>query len=137
MILVALRNQVRQRADDCCEYCQVPQACTSLPHEADHIRSQKHHGPTTLDNLCWACARCNYSKGSDIAEYDPATSELVRLFNPRLDAWGEHFAWQGPTLFGKSKIGRATIELLRINLPERVEHRRMLMEAGLLPTQGC
>ena len=28
-------------------------------------------------------------------------------------------------------MARATIELLRINDPERVEHRRMLLELGL------
>ena len=36
---------------DRCEYCQLPQAYTVLPHDPDHIRSQKHHGPTTLENL--------------------------------------------------------------------------------------
>ena len=129
----ALSKLVWQRAGNCCEYCRIPQPCTSLPHEVDHIRSRKHNGTTTLDNLCWACARCNDSKGSDIAEYDPTTNELVPLFNPRVDVWSEHFEWHGPALFGKTKIGRATVELLRINLPERVEHRRLLMEAGSLP----
>jgi len=40
-----------------------------------------------------------------------------------------------PALIGKTEIGRATIELLRINLPGSVEHRRLLIEAGLLPTR--
>jgi len=62
------------------------------------------------------------------------TNELVPLFNPRTDVWGELFEWHAPTLFGKTKIGRATIELLQINLQERVEHRRLLLEAGLLAT---
>ena len=66
-----------------------------LPHEPDHIRSQKHGGPTTLENLCWACAQCNNFKGSDVSCYDPTTNELVPVFNPRLSAWSEHFEWQG------------------------------------------
>ena len=127
----ALRDQVRQRAGDRCEYCRLPQACTTLPHEADHIRSQKHHGPTTPDNLCWACARCNNFKGSDVSSYDPATNELGPLFNPRTDAWDDHFGWHGPMLFGRTEIGRATIELLQINLQDRVEHRRLLNEVGM------
>jgi len=131
----ALRDQVRQRADNRCEYCQLPQACTTLPHEADHIRSQKHHGPTTLHNLCWACARCNDFKGSDVSSYDPVTNALAPLFNPRTDKWDEHFEWHGPTLLGKTSIGRATIELLRINLLDRVEHRRLLIGADLFPTR--
>jgi hypothetical protein len=129
----ALREQARRRANDCCEYCLLPQAGTILPHEIDHIRSQKHHGATTLDNLCWACARCNDFKGSDVASYDSLTGELVPLFNPRTDAWKEHFEWQGPHLRGKTKIGRATAELLQVNLEERVNHRRLLILAGLFP----
>jgi HNH endonuclease len=130
----ALRDQVRARAGDFCEYCRLPQECTTLPHEADHIRSQKHRGPTTLDNLCWACARCNNFKGSDVSSYDPTTNDLVPLFNPRTDGWAEHFEWRGPTLIGKTKAGRATIELLQINLQERVEHRRLLIEARMFST---
>jgi 5-methylcytosine-specific restriction endonuclease McrA len=129
-----LREQVRQRAGDRCEYCLLPQACTTLPHEPDHIRSLKHRGATTLDNLCGACARCNDFKGSDVSSYDPTTNELVPLFNPRTNEWSDHFEWQGPLLTGKTKTGRATIELLRINQHERVEHRRLLMESGMLPT---
>jgi hypothetical protein len=69
----------------------MPQAQTQLPHEADHIRSLKHHGATSLENLCWACALCNGFKGSDIATYIPETTELTRLFNPRLDHWHSIF----------------------------------------------
>jgi hypothetical protein len=127
----ALRNQVRQRAKDRCEYCQMPQSCTQLPHEADHIRSQKHSGPTSLENLCWACAACNNAKGSDVAAYDPLSDELVPLFNPRTEDWQRHFVWNGATVVGMSKVGRATIEHLQINKRERVEHRRLLMLAGV------
>ena len=126
----ALRNEIRQRAGNCCEYCRLPQAHTTLPHEVDHIRSQKHNGPTTLANLCWACARCNDFKGSDVSGYPPNSDEPVRLFHPRNDHWNEHFAWSGATLIGKTDIGQATIEVLRINLDERVQHRRLLIMAG-------
>ena len=129
----ALRNRVLRRAGDLCEYCKLPQVCTSLPHEADHIRSQKHRGPSTLDNLCWACSKCNSFKGSDIAAYDPVTNELVPLFNPRTEAWDDHFEWHAPILFGKTRTGRATIALLQINLPERLEHRRLLIDGGVFP----
>lgn len=64
-----LRGQVRQRALDRCEYCRLPQSGTVLPHEVDHIRSLKHRGPSTLENLCWACAWCNSYKGTDIAAH--------------------------------------------------------------------
>lgn len=34
------RQRVIERAGNSCEYCQMPQQCTSLPHELDHIRSR-------------------------------------------------------------------------------------------------
>lgn len=126
-----LREEVRLRATDRCEYCQMPQGGTVLPHEADHIRSQKHGGPTAHENLCWACAWCNSFKGTDIAAYPPGSNEIVPLFNPRIDAWDEHFFWVGAILRGKTSVGAATIALLRINQPERIEHRRLLMRVGL------
>ena len=73
----ALRKQMRDRAGDRCEYCHLPQSCSVLPHEVDHIRARKHRGPTTLQNTCWACAYCNNGKGSNAAGYDPQTDELV------------------------------------------------------------
>jgi hypothetical protein len=128
----SLRNQIRRRAGDRCEYCRLPQVCSILPHEVDHIRSRNLHGPTTLDNTAWSCAQCNGAKGPHASAYDPLTNKLVRLFNPRADRWDDHFAWDGPMLVGKTPIGRATIDLLRINRPDRVEHRRLLIAAGQL-----
>ena len=127
------REQVRTRAGDCCEYCQLPQACSTLPHELDHIRARKHRGSTSLENLCLACAYCNAAKGPNLTGYDPATAELVALFNPRTQVWTEHFEWQGPVLVGKTSTARATIDVLRINEPDRVEHRRLLMRADVFP----
>jgi hypothetical protein len=126
----ALREQVRRRADDRCEYCRMPQSGTVLPHEADHIRSQKHGGPTTLENLGWACAWCNSFKGTDVAAFAPGTHDIVPLYNPRTQAWEDHFFWEGAVVRGKTAAGSATIELLRINQPERIDHRKLLMEVG-------
>ena len=99
---VQLRGQVRQRAHDRCEYCRMPQSGTVLPHEADHIRAQKHGGLLTLENLCWACAWCNSFKGTDIAAHPPGSDEIVALFHPRSDAWEDHFVWEGAVLRGKT-----------------------------------
>jgi hypothetical protein len=126
----ALRNQIRQRAADRCEYCQLPQKCTILPHEVDHIRSDKLHGATTLQNGAWSCAQCNRAKGPNASGFDPLTDKLVRLFHPRKDRWDKHFAWDGPVLVGATRIGRATIDVLRINHADRVEHRQLLIAAN-------
>ena len=114
----------------------MPQQYDVHPFQLDHIRSQKHHGPTRLDNLALSCLPCNSYKGSDVAGYDPETQALVPLFNPRTQLWDDYFFWDGPRLVGKTPIGRATMVLLKINASERVEHRRLLIQAGLITSPG-
>jgi hypothetical protein len=77
------------------------------------------------------CSFCNGAKGPNAAGYDPETGDLVRLFNPRTDTWHDHFTWDGPLLRAMTPVGRATVDVLRINDPSRVEHRRLLITLGL------
>ena len=58
------------------------------------------------------------------------TREIVRLFHPRLDRWGDHFVYQGAIIIGLSTIGEATIRLLMMNTVERVEMRAELQAMG-------
>jgi len=104
-----------------------------LPFQIDHVIPVKHHGPTVAANLALACLNCNRHKSSDLAGIDEVTGALTRLFHPRQDSWDEHFAWQGAVLIGRTTVGRVTIDVLKINLAERVQHRRLLWEAGLFP----
>jgi hypothetical protein len=128
-----LRRSVWQRAGGRCEYCQLPHQLTTLPHEVDHVVARKHGGLTIAENLCLACYPCNAYKGPNIAGIDPETGELYRLFHPRQDAWSQHFHWDGPVLVGITPVGRTTIAVLGVNLPERVQHRRLLIAAGVFP----
>jgi len=84
---------VRQRAEFCCEYCQLPQALSSIAFEIDHIVARKHGGGTALENLALSCFYCNSLKGPNIAGLDPDTRELSRLYHPGRIAGGS-------TLFG-------------------------------------
>ena len=127
---VIRRRLIRDRAGGRCEYCHMRDEFDVLPFQLDHIRAQKHAGLTTAANLAWVCLPCNSYKGPNVAGYDPESNSLQPLFNPRKDIWAEHFAWDGPLLDGLTAIGRTTIEVLRVNLPGRVEHRRLLIEAG-------
>ncbi len=127
----ALRALVWERAGDTCEYCRLPQRYDILPFQIDHVIAIKHHGPTSAENLVLSCYNDNLHKGPNIAGLDPATGQLTRLFNPRRDDWHEHFAWNGPELVGLTAIGRTTIDVLNMNLAERVEHRRLLFQAGV------
>ena len=130
------RELVRERAADCCEYCRLPQALDVRPFQLDHVRAEKHRGMTTAANLAWACLPCNSHKGPNIAGYDPVSQELQRLFNPRLDDWNDHFMWNGPTLVGRTPIGRTTIEVLCINASDRVVLRQLLIQTGLFPPRS-
>ena len=50
-----LERPVWQRSRSPCNYFQLPQAFSPLPHAIDHIISQRQHGPTVTDNLALAC----------------------------------------------------------------------------------
>jgi len=131
--LVAL---VWERAKRVCEYCQLPEACSLLTFEIDHIIARKHGGKTVARNLALSCFYDNSFKGPNIAGLDPLTGELARLFNPRRQKWPRHFRWDGPILIGRTAVGRATINVLRINLSIRVGHRKSLIAEGLFLLQN-
>src|SRR6516162_3337898 len=105
-----LRRSVRLRARDCCEYCLIPESMTLAAHEIDHVIAEKHGGPTDADNLALACALCNGFKGSDLASIDVDSGAIEPL----------------------STGGRATVRLLQLNHPHRVEERILLVTAGIL-----
>jgi hypothetical protein len=129
----ALTRLVWQRANHCCEYCQLSQEYDDRPFEIDHIISRKHRGPGVASNVALSCFRCNAFKGSDISGRDRLTRKLTPLFNPRRHKWLRHFRWEGAYLVGRTPIGRVTVEVLNINDPFRVELREELMEEGLFP----
>jgi 5-methylcytosine-specific restriction endonuclease McrA len=70
---------VRERAAGRCEYCRLPETESLYPFEAEHIIAEQHEGPTTLDNLAWACIHCNRPKGPNLTTFDPQTGEITRL----------------------------------------------------------
>lgn len=128
-----LRRLVFARAEGCCEYCLLPQAATVYRHEPDHIIPRQHGGETTADNLALACIRCNRYKGSNVGSFDPETGNLVPLYNPRTQAWADHFRLDGPIIEPLTPEGRVTVKILRLNDVARVEERVLLIELGLYP----
>ena len=132
-ISAALRKEVRERAGERCEYCLFAESQAFFPHEPDHLIAQKHGGKTASENLALACFDCNRFKGSDIASVDPASGELVALFNPRTQTWSEHFHVQGGQIVPLTPVGRVTERLLRLNLPARLEVRNRLAALTLYP----
>ncbi|WP_165219943.1 HNH endonuclease [Aquisphaera insulae] len=131
----ALEELVWRRAGGRCEYCCVPQLRDRLPFEIDHIIAEHHGGSTTGGNTCLCCFACNRHKGPNIAGIDPKSRKIVPLFNPRRHKWSRHFRWDGPRLVGLTPAGRATIQVLKLNLDYRVEFRRELIDEGDFPPE--
>ena len=130
-ISVALRRLVYQRAGGGCEYCRMPEQFSFHPHQVDHVIPEKQGGHTDADNCALACILCNQHKGSDLASIDPLTRQITLLFNPRQQRWTEHFALtEDGVLVSATPAGRTTIQLLQLNLLERIGERKLLREAG-------
>ena len=129
-----LRREVFARADGSCEYCMIPVAGQIAWFPVDHIVPRSRGGETTLGNLALACPRCNAHKWAADAGTDPQTGQHVPLFNPREQAWDDHFAWSSAVAFhieGRTPCGRATVDRLKMNEPEIVAIRRVLAELGV------
>ena len=69
---------------------------------------------------------------SPLSGIDPDSRRVIRLFNPRNDAWEKELLMGGPRIIGLIPIGRTTVRVLAMNAPERVELRRLLLEFGRL-----
>ena len=128
-----LARQVEERAHGRCEYCRMFEAMQGTTFHLEHTIPSSHSGPKTADNLAWACPHCNLCKGTRQSAIDPDSSQTVPLFNPRVDAWEEHFFWHGHELVGKSATGRATIAALNLNHPRRIFIRQAEGSIGEFP----
>jgi hypothetical protein len=96
----AVRELVRRRAANRCEYCLLAQ------------------------DDCSIC--CNLSKGPNLTGVDPATRQVVALFHPRRDGWADHFEARGAMIEGITSVGRATVHVLAMNDTRRVELRAQI-----------
>lgn len=128
-----LRRFVYNRANGRCEYCLMPADYAVKRHEIDHVRAEKHGGKTLESNLCLSCFQCNRHKGSDLTSIDPLTDQIVPLFDPRLDKWGDHFRLNGAMIEPLTAKGRATVFLLQMNDEDSVDDRQTLMRLGRYP----
>jgi hypothetical protein len=130
------RAEVASRAGHRCEYCRLPTRGQVATFPIDHIIPRNRGGTTDLANLALTCPHCNAHKWTAAEGTDPDTGATTPLFNPRQDAWSDHFAWSADRpgeLIGRTPVGRATIHALRINDADMVALRTLLAELGLFP----
>lgn len=98
----------------------------------DHIRARQHGGSGRASNLAWCCQQCNLLKGTNLSGVDPDSGAVVPLFHPRKNSWGDHFSLSQDRIVGLTPIGRATVWLLQMNSPGRLELRAALKAIGEL-----
>jgi hypothetical protein len=114
-IPVRLRRLVVARAGNRCEYCGLAQRGQAAAFHIDHVVPMAAGGPTVLGNLALACVSCSLYKAARRAALDPETGEPAPIYNPRQQAWADHFVWDGMRVRGITAIGRATVAALQVN----------------------
>lgn len=116
-ISATLRQLVIERANNRCEYCGLSQAGQAATFHIDHVVPLAVGGQTADDNLALACVSCSLCKAARLTATDPDTNDEVPIYNPRRQAWPEHFRWDGVRVIGLTPTGRATVEALNMNRP--------------------
>jgi hypothetical protein len=115
---------IRQRYGYSCGYCGVSEVAAGGILTVDHYHPLAAGGDDSLDNLVYACVRCNQYKH----DYWPASEEQARGFkvlHPLQDVLAEHYRLNPQTgqLEPLTETGRFHITLLRLNRPQLVKHR--------------
>lgn len=130
-----LKETVKIRAVNCCEYCHSQEKFATQNFSIEHICPLSQGGQTNLDNLALACQGCNNHKYNKTQGKDPISGERVFLYNPRKENWSDHFSWSNDytLIIGLTPIGRVTVEVLRLNRKGLVNLRRILYAMGEHP----
>jgi hypothetical protein len=131
----ALYHLIAERDRHRCAYCLTTEENCGLQMHVDHIIPEAVGGMSTADNLCLACFSCNIHKAAQQSGADPATGDVVSLFQPLFQKWTEHFAWNDgdSQIIGLTPCGRATVAALHMNNPIMVRARRRWVAAGWHP----
>jgi len=132
----AIEHRVRAVARHRCGYCLSPQHLVMARLEIEHIVPLAKGGANDEFNLWLSCPLCNRHKGDKVSASDPATGVTVSLFNPRTQAWREHFRWSddGLRIEGLTPTGRATVVALHLSDdPDALTVRYFWILAGWHP----
>jgi hypothetical protein len=134
-IPIAIQRAILELSQGYCEYCIIPSNFSTDYFHHEHIIPLILNGQTELENLARSCGICNNNKRDKIEHKDPLTQQIVRLYHPRKDNWKDHFQWSDDDLYivGITQIGRATIELLKLNRLNAINLRKLLKMADLHP----
>ena len=131
----SLRDRLLAQAGYRCGYCRRSQRVMGIRLILDHLTPRARGGTDEEANLWPCCQPCNGFKQARTQARDPRSGELVPLFDPRRQRWGEHFAWEdgGRVIVGQTATGRATVAALQLNRVELVMARDLWIAAGWHP----
>ncbi|MFZ1753680.1 MAG: HNH endonuclease signature motif containing protein, partial [Caldilineaceae bacterium] len=128
---------IRQRYAFACGYCGGSEVSAGGILTVDHHCPMSAGGDDSLDNLVYACIRCNQHKYT----YWPTKEEIklsFRVLHPLQDVLAQHYRLNLQTgrLEALTETGRFHITLLHLNRPQLVRHRltqqlREVMEGKL------
>jgi HNH endonuclease len=126
-----------KRSKGYCEYCKCPSDFSTELFSIEHIIPRSKNGSDELDNLAYACIGCNIYKSDKTEFIDVVSQTLSPLFNPRIINWIDHFIWDESltSMIGKTAVGRATIEALKLNRRPVKNLRRALLAIGEHPPE--
>lgn len=116
---VALREAIRELYGRRCGYCGTSEDEIGARLTIDHFQPRVRGGRDEEDNLVYCCHACNEFKGDWWSEENP------RLLHPRNDDLSIHFIETiQHILVPLTDQGRQYIEVLNLNRPEVIAHRR-------------
>ena len=127
----AQKRLIIERSGGLCEYCKCPEDYSLKSFDFDHILPESKGGPTSPENIAYACGGCNGYKHAKTGSIDPDSGVEADLFNPRQERWEDHFRWSEDvlTIVGLTPTGRATVQALQlnrrgvVNIPQAVDFR--------------
>lgn len=99
-----------------------------ITFHVEHTIAKQHGADDDPNGLALACDRCNAYKGTNLTSIE--SGDIVPLFNPRTDAWKDHFRFRGGEIVGLTPTGRVTVRLLKMNAARRVELRQQWLQDG-------
>ncbi len=128
-----VRDVVRLRAGDACEYCLLP---TIGRFNVEHIippllwedyragrlsgvpARPERRGPNHIDNYGWSCSFCNEAKRKRVSH--GTGRNAIRFFDPRYDRWSDHFVFPAASgslfIIGLTEVGRVTVSAQGLHL---------------------
>lgn len=118
-------EDVRQRYNYACGYCGITETDAGGELTVDHYVPTFAGGSDELDNLIYACVRCNLYKSKYLPNAAAAYPD-ERILHPLQDKREEHFRADAQTglLEPLTETGRFHIALLHLNRPALIASRR-------------